>query len=130
MEQPVGPGQGTIELSMADMYDLVGKPYPRVKGVDGRETTPPGFFTKATKDRSKLDPEFIKAYDKYKAGGSMPGYILGPDGTMESYNENHYLEDMSWEFLSGGAEWLSGIVKGGANVYDDYINNLTMRGVL
>ena len=130
MEAPVGPGEGTIELSMADLYDMTGKPYPMVKGLDGRKTTPDGFFTKSVKDRSKLDAEFVQAYDKYKAGGSMPGYILGPDGTMESYNENHYLEDMSWEILSGGAEWAAGIQKGGAKLLDNYINNWTMHGRL
>ncbi len=133
VEDPFGSKQtpgDTIALSMADLYDMTGKPYPMVKGFDGRETTPEGFFTKSIKDRSKLDAEFVQAYDKYKAGGSTPGYILGPDGTMESYNENHYLEDMSWEILSGGAEWAAGIQKGGAKLLDDYINNFTMHGQL
>ncbi len=131
MEAPADNG-ATISMSLADLYDMTGKPYPTKPGPNGNPITPPGFFKK--KDMSVgpggIDQELANAHKQWVDGGKLPGVLLDKDGELKPYNTNSTLEDLSWAFIGGGAELLNSWIKGAAVPIDDFINNFTMSGII
>jgi len=129
MEAPDKNG-ATVSMSLADLYDMTGKPYPTKPGPNGNPITPPGFFKK--KDMSVgeggIDQELANAHKQWVDGGKLPGILLDEDGELKPYNENGTLEDLSWAFIAGGAELLNSWIKGAAVPIDDFINEFTMVG--
>ena len=131
MEAPDKKG-ATISLSLADLYDMTGKPYPTKPGPNGNPITPPGFFKK--KDMSVgeggIDQELANAHKQWVDGGKLPGILLDEEGELKPYNENSTLEDLAWAFIAGGAELLNSWIKGAAVPIDDFINNFTRVGMI
>lgn len=125
MEAPGDESNGVkLMMSPADLYDMMGKPYPVKPGPNGNDITPPGFFDK--KERI-VTPEIAKAHAEWVDGGRLPG-LIKKDGNTVAYNENSTLEDLSWQFLAGGAELLNTWIKGGSVVSDDVFNNVSPAG--
>ena len=69
MEAPDKNG-ATVSMSLADLYDMTGKPYPTKPGPNGNPITPPGFFKK--KDMSVgeggIDQELANAHKQWVDG--------------------------------------------------------------
>lgn len=126
MEAPGDDSGVTVNMSTADLYDMMGKPYPTKPGPNGNPITPPGFFKKADRIVTK---DIAQAHKEWVDGGRLPG-LIKKDGNTVAYNENSTLEDLSWQFLAGGAELLASWIKGGSVVSDDVFNNIAPGGSL
>jgi len=108
-------GQGLVDMSFADLYDLLGQPYP----LTDKGTVPEGWWTKQTfavgEDEGMLNPQLAGALQLWRQGGMVPGELFDPEsGKLVPYNDNPYLLDTAYAVVSGLATWVSDINAGAA----------------
>jgi len=124
-----------VRMSLADIYDMTGQPYPLIRDKDtGVKIVPPEFFDqrdfgigipneKGEIEAGSLDPKFVQAYDQWVAGGKTPGLLYDEStGDLRPYNENSYLEDFAWEVAAGTAELAANLTRGAATGIDGALN--------
>lgn len=124
-----------VVLSLADIYDMTGQPYPTVKDPKtGVMIVPDSFYeprefgvgipdANGNIAPGSLDPKLVQAYDQWVAGGKAPGLLYDEStGEMRPYNENSYLEDFAWEVASGTSELAANLSRGTAIGLDTAFN--------
>ena len=113
----------TMLISPAEIYQMTGQTPPQVEGPNGRMVQPPGWYDKVEMPiggKGGIDPQFATAHRKWSEGGKVPGLIYDDEtGKLKPYNENYFLEDLSWQIAAGAVETASAVTKGGAKVIDD-----------
>ena len=106
MEAPGDESNGVkLMMSPADLYDMMGKPYPVKPGPNGNDITPPGFFDKKETRLNNAEKGHAK-----KANTEPKSKVVEFKGFDEelkvgdTVNVNHFVEG---EFVD-----VSGISKG------------------
>ena len=127
-------GRQLIQMSMADLYDMTGQPYPLIEDPDtGVMVVPPNFYEKRQfgigepdannqVESGSIHPDLARGYNAWVAGGKMPGLIQDANGDIRPYNDNWYVEDFAWRLASGTFELGANITRGVASGVDGLWN--------
>jgi hypothetical protein len=127
-------GRRLIQMSMADLYDMTGQPYPLIEDPDtGVMVVPANFYEKREfgigepdannqVEPGSIHPDLARGYNAWVAGGKMPGLIQDANGDIRPYNENPYVEDFAWRLASGTFELGANITRGVASGVDGLWN--------
>jgi hypothetical protein len=127
-------GRRLIQMSMADLYDMTGQPYPLTEDPDtGVMVVPANFYEKREfgigepdannqVEPGSIHPDLARGYNAWVAGGKMPGLIQDANGDIRPYNENPYVEDFAWRLASGTFELGANITRGVASGVDGLWN--------
>lgn len=127
-------GRQLIQMSMADLYDMTGQPYPLIEDPDtGVMVVPENFYEKREfgigepdannqVEPGSIHPDLARGYNAWVAGGKMPGLIQDANGDIRPYNDNWYVEDFAWRLASGTFELGANITRGVASGVDGLWN--------
>ncbi len=118
----------TVIMSVADLYMLMGKEIPRVKGA-GRDTyTVPDEYLKQVEyevgeGEGQINPRLAAAHTNWTNAGRIPGALMDPDtGELVPWKSNSYLIDLGLAVAAGGVEAADAITKGTAGGVDGVMN--------
>ena len=118
----------TVKMSVADLYMLMGKEIPRVKGA-GRDTyTVPDEYLKQVEyevgeGEGQINPKLAAAHANWTNAGRIPGALMDPDtGELVPWKSNSYLLDLGLAVAAGGVEAADAITKGTAGGIDGVMN--------
>ena len=118
----------TVKMSVADLYMLMGKEIPRVKGA-GRDTyTVPDEYLKQVEyevgeGEGQINPKLAAAHTNWTNAGRIPGALMDPDtGELVPWKSNSYLLDLGLAVAAGGVEAADAITKGTAGGIDGVMN--------
>ena len=118
----------TVKMSVADLYMLMGKEIPRVKGA-GRDTyTVPDEYLKQVEyevgeGEGQINPKLAAAHANWTNAGRIPGALMDPDtGELVPWKSNSYLLDLGLAVAAGGVEAADAITKGTAGGVDGVMN--------
>ena len=122
----------TINVSLADIYDMTGQLYPQVRDPDtGAMIVPEEFFQRRTfevgNDDGQISPALAQAHAQWVAGGRAPGLIYDPQsGEMREYNENPALLDFAFDVAAGTSELAGNLIRGGSAGIDTALQALNL----
>ena len=118
----------TVKMSVADLYMLMGKEIPRVKGA-GRDTyTVPDEYLKQVEyevgeGEGQINPKLAAAHTNWVNAGRIPGALMDPEsGELVPWKSNSYLLDLGLAVAAGGVEAADAITKGTAGGIDGVMN--------
>ena len=113
-------GAATIQMSMADLYDMLNQPYP----LNERGAVPNGFWEPQTfavgNEEGMLSPGIARAYNQWVQGGRMPGQLIDKEtGELIPYNNNPFLLDLSYGVAQGLFQFAGDVTRGVAYAGDE-----------
>jgi len=123
----------TITMSPADVYLMIGQPFPQVEGPGDRLTQPEGWFEPRVMEigegEGQVPAATAAAQQKWIDGGRMPGLLLDENGEVKPYDTNGALENLAWTAAGGIVQQASAVTKGTAKVADDVLGFVTNGAV-
>ena len=121
-------GKRVVSVSLADIFMMLGKEIPRVKGPGKNNYIIPEHMLKAKEytvgdpEKGMLDPKMAAAIANWEAADRIPGAMMDPDtGEIKPWKSNSYLLDLGLATAAGGTEFLDSIARGTAAFGDDVL---------
>jgi hypothetical protein len=125
-------GAAIINMSLADLYDMTGQPYPLVEDPNSRQLRPPpGFFERRDipigTEEGMLAPEIGLAVRSWQNSGSPIGASYDVEtGELRSYADNPILLDLGYQ-LASSTVGAVGDIGGGILQIADFVASYTAR---
>jgi len=121
-------GKRVVKMSLADVFMMMGKEIPRVKGPGKDNYIIPAHMLEEKEyqvgdpNKGYLDPKMAAAHANWVNADKIPGAMFDPNtGEIKPWKSNSYLLDLGLATAAGGTEFLDSLARGTAAAGDDVL---------